>query len=113
MEKFSDSAHSHGPEPTADRRVGTVTFGLVLLVSGIVMLISMFMPQLDFTWVLKGAPLLLVSLGAETLLSARRGSRIKYDWVGMLLCGVIVSAALVLYVLAWLFIHSDLLRCIL
>ena len=111
MAKFSDSTRSPVSEPAAGRRVGTVTFGLVLLVSGIVMLISMFAPQLDFSWVLKGAPLMLVSLGVETLLAARGGGRFQYDWVGMLLCFLLVGTAIVLYVLSWLLIHSDLLRC--
>ena len=92
-----------GPEdmerPT--RRVGTFTVGLTLVSTGVVMLISLIFPRLDFTWVLKLSPLMLICLGVETLLTARGSGWIKYDWVGMLLCCLIVSVALGLFTAAW------------
>ena len=87
------------------RRVGTFTFGMVLVVSGLAMLVSMFFPQLEFTWLLQLSPLALLSLGAETLLAARGSERVKYDWVGMLLCFLIVCASLVLFAAAWWLVH--------
>ena len=87
------------------RRVGTFTFGLVLVVSGLAMLVSMFFPQLEFTWLLQLSPLALISLGVETLLAARGSERVKYDWVGMLLCFLIVCASLVLFAAAWWLVH--------
>lgn len=87
------------------RRVGTFTFGMVLVVSGLAMLVSMFFPQLEFTWLLQLSPLALISLGVETLLAARGGGSIKYDWVGMLLCCLIVCASLVLFAAAWWLVH--------
>lgn len=87
------------------RRVGTFTFGIVLVVTGVLMLVSMFWPAMDLSWVLRLSPLLLISLGVETLLAARGGGRIKYDWVGMILCCLIVCTALVLFVLAWYLIQ--------
>ena len=87
------------------RRVGTFTFGMVLVVSGLAMLVSMFFPDLKFTWLLRLSPLALISLGVETLLAARGGGRVKYDWVGMLLCFLIVCTALVLFAAAWWLVH--------
>ena len=87
------------------RRVGTFTFGIVLVVSGAAMLVSMFFPQLEFTWLLQLSPLALISLGVETLLAARGGGRVKYDWVGMVLCFLIVCASLVLFAAAWWLVH--------
>ena len=87
------------------RRVGTFTFGIVLVAAGLAMLASMFAPRLDMTWALKLSPLALVSLGAEVLLAARGGGRVKYDWVGMLLCFLIVCASLVLFAAAWWLVH--------
>ena len=87
------------------RRVGTFTFGMVLVVSGLAMLVSMFFPQLEFTWLLQLSPLALISLGVETLLAARGSERVKYDWVGMLLCFLIVCASLVLFASAWWLVH--------
>jgi hypothetical protein len=109
-EKPVDSITSQAAEPSNIRRVGTFTFGAALVACGTCMLVSMFFPQLDFTLALKLSPLMLVSLGGETLLAARGGGRIKYDWVGMLLCCLIVGAALVLYILAWGIVHTDALR---
>ena len=87
------------------RRVGAFTFGMVLVVSGLAMLVSMFFPQLEFTWLLQLSPLALISLGVETLLAARGSERVKYDWVGMLLCFLIVCASLVLFAAAWWLVH--------
>lgn len=91
--------------PEKPRRVGTFTLGVVLVLSGIAMLLCMFFPTLDLTVLLKLSPLILVSLGAETLLAARRGSAIRYDWVGMILCFLLVSCALVLFVIAWCLLY--------
>ncbi len=47
----------------------------------------------------------LISLGAEVLLGSRKKERLKYDWVAMLLCFVIVCAALVMFALAWTMLY--------
>lgn len=99
MERNDREPLRQGEPPV--RRVGTFTLGAVLVISGVTMLISMFLPELDLAWTLQLSPLILISLGVETLLSLRRGGRIKYDWVGMLLCCLLVCAALCLYAVAW------------
>lgn len=87
------------------RRCGTVTFGLVMVVAGLGMLTSLFFPGLDFLVLLKLSPLALVILGAEVLLSARAGGRVRYDWVGMLLSTIIVCLSLALFAAAWVVVH--------
>ena len=90
------------------RRVGTSTLGIVLVVTGVLMAISMFYPRLDLRWALKSSPVILISLGVETLLAAHGSEKIKYDWLGMLLCFILVCAALCLYAIAWwLLYHPD------
>lgn len=93
------------PAPEKPRRVGTFTLGVVLILSGAAMLLCMFFPKLDLTFLLKLSPLILVSLGVETLLAARRDGVIRYDWVGMVLCFLLVSCALVLFVIAWCLLY--------
>ena len=83
------------------RRVGTVTAGAVMVVCGVCMLAGMFFPALDLTLALQLSPLILISLGFETLLSAKKGARIQYDWVGMLLSTLLVCAAVCLYSISW------------
>ncbi|MDD5931407.1 MAG: hypothetical protein PUC45_02950 [Oscillospiraceae bacterium] len=85
---------------TAPRRVGTFTLGAVLVVSGLWMMVTMFFPSFDLVWVLKGSPIILIILGIETLLAARGGGKVRYDWVGMILCFILVCAALCLYAIA-------------
>lgn len=89
------------------RRVGTFTFGGVLVAAGVLMLASLFFPQADLRWALKLSPLALISLGVETLLAARDGGRVKYDWVGMLLCCLIVCTALGLFAAAWWMVYES------
>ena len=87
--------------PERQCRVGTFTLGIVLVAAGVLMLVSMFWPQLNLEWVLKCPPLILIGLGVETLIAAKGGGKVKYDWVGMLLCFILVCAALCLYAMAW------------
>lgn len=90
------------------RRVGTFTLGVVLVAAGLGMLASLLWPQLEIGWLLKASPLILVALGVETLLSARGGGRVKYDWLGMLLCLLLVGAGLVFYAAAWAWENGEL-----
>lgn len=83
------------------RRVGTFTFGLVLVATGLGMLAALFFPQLDLTLLLRLSPLALISLGIEVLLASRGGGNLRYDWVGMLLCSLIVLAAMAWFSVAW------------
>lgn len=83
------------------RRVGTFTFGVTLVVFGLWMLASLLLPEADLLWCLKLSPLVLVLLGGEVLLAARNSGAVRYDWVGMLLCTVIVLTSLSLFAAAW------------
>ena len=89
------------------RRVGTFTLGVVLVAAGCGMLASLLWPQVEIGWLLKASPLILVALGAETLLSARGGGRVKYDWLGVLLCFLLVGAAMVFYAAAWAYENGE------
>ena len=87
------------------RRVGTFTLGVVLVVTGILMAVSLFWPQLDLRWAIKGAPFILISLGVETLLAARGDQRVRYDRAGMLLCFLVGLGGLALVAAAWYWTH--------
>ena len=79
------------------RRAGTFTFGIVLVLGGAAMLVSLFLPELPMEWALRLTPGILIVLGVEVLLAARGGRRVKYDWLGMFLCFVLTVCALGLY----------------
>ena len=46
-----------------------------------------------------------MSLGVEVLLAGRRAGKLRYDWVGMVLCFVLVTAALVFFGMAWCLVY--------
>ena len=54
------------------RRVGTVTLGLSLIVTGLAITAYFFVPGFDIIFVAKLAPLVLVFLGAEVLWASVR-----------------------------------------
>lgn len=54
------------------RRVGSVTFGMVLVVTGVLFLIHLFLPGLDLRVIFQFWPLMLITLGVEVLLEAGR-----------------------------------------
>ena len=83
------------------RRVGTLTMGLTLVTAGVCMLLSMLFPALEMELVLQVSPVILISLGLETLVAARGGGKVKYDWVGMILCCLLVCTAVCLYAAAY------------
>ena len=87
------------------RRVGTFTFGVTLVVCGLWMLLSLLLPDADLWWMIKLSPLVLIVLGVEVLLASRSGGKIRYDWVGMVLCFVLVTAALVFFGIAWCLVY--------
>lgn len=89
------------------RRVETFTLGAVLVTAGCGMLASLLWPRLEIGWLLKASPLILVALGVETLLSARGGGGVKYDWLGMLLCFLLVGTAMVFYAAAWAYENGE------
>lgn len=97
----SDPASEPGSLPRRERRVGAFTFGVTLVTAGLSMMAALFFPALDIRLLLRCSPAVLVLLGVEVLLSARKGGRMKYDWLGMLLCFVLVLLALLAFFAAW------------
>ena len=104
METADRTAQAAAPR---QRRVGTFTLGIVLVAAGGGMLAAMFWPRFRPEWLLSAAPCILILLGIETLLAAQGGGRVKYDWLGMILCFVLTGAALCMYAAAWWFVNVE------
>lgn len=90
---------SPAPEPSRRReepvrRVGTMTMGFALIVTGIVALAAMFRPSLDLVFVFKLSPLIFVLLGVEILYNyfAHKGQKLKYDLLSGFVCFVLIIA---------------------
>lgn len=79
------------PQP---RRVGTFTMGIALIASGIVLCVSLFFPQYDIISLCRFAPLFLVLLGVEVLIAGAHNRPLRYDFLSMILCAVLIFAAM-------------------
>lgn len=56
------------------RRVGTITFGCMLLLFGVLFLIHIFVPQLDYEMIFRFWPCILICLGTEVLIGNHKAS---------------------------------------
>lgn len=75
----------------ANRRVGTCTFGVSLILFGIIFLIKLIFKTISYTFIFKCWPVILIFLGVEILIPYIKGNseNIKYDWVSFILIGFI------------------------
>ena len=81
------------PEPEP-RRVGTVTMGITLVASGIVLLAGQF-GLLSVVEVLRWSPVILIMLGIETLVGCAlaKGGKMRYDILSMFICFILIGVA--------------------
>lgn len=78
------------------RRVGAITCGIILIITGILCLIHIFYPPLSYEYILKGWPVILISLGGEMLAANLAGNedvKIKYDTGAVILMFILVIFA--------------------
>ncbi|WP_099468511.1 LiaI-LiaF-like domain-containing protein [Konateibacter massiliensis] len=59
-------------------RIGSITFGLVLILFGILFLIHMMVPALKYEIIYKLWPIILIMLGSEVLAANRKSSYEKF-----------------------------------
>lgn len=81
--------------PVRVRRVGTLTMGAALVVTGVVVLISLFNPSFNFIMAAKLSPLVLVFIGIEILYHNffHRDAKIKYDFLSGFICFLLICAS--------------------
>lgn len=74
-----------------DRRVGTYTFGAMLIIIGVSVLVMTFTKFDFFRYLLMVWPLVLIGLGVEILfLNAKSSVRVKIDFVSIVLMGLVL-----------------------
>lgn len=97
------------------RRVGSVTFGVVLIVTGILFLLRLFLPELEYIMIFRLWPVILILLGIEVLLGTRHKtfevldgkgniteqSKTVYDVAAILLTVVLTGFAICMGMLDW------------
>ncbi|MGN0377396.1 MAG: LiaI-LiaF-like domain-containing protein [Suilimivivens sp.] len=63
-----------GKQTIQIRRVGSVTFGTVLIVTGILFLVHIFFPAFNYFLIYRFWPVILILLGVEVLVGSRQKS---------------------------------------
>lgn len=94
-------------------RVGTVTFGLILVTMGVLFLLEMIFPVLDYELIFRLWPLIFISLGIEVLISSRKAEeRVVYDGAAIFLLIVLVVFAMCMAGVDWVFAHGGETVCV-
>ncbi len=77
------------------RRVGTFTMAFCLIIAGGLLVAHIFVPGLDLLAIAKFAPLILVALGCEILITAllNDGKKMRYDFLSMLVCIMLIGGS--------------------
>lgn len=85
------------------RRIGTLTFGCMMILFGALSLIHVFVPQLDYRVIFRCWPCILIALGIEVLVGnykmagwVREGQQVQfiYDKTAIFLTAVITFFAM-------------------
>ncbi|MDE7197375.1 MAG: DUF5668 domain-containing protein [Lachnospiraceae bacterium] len=84
------------------RRVGSVTFGLTLIVFGVLFLVHMAAPSLNYEMIFNCWPVVFVLLGVEILVENRRsnasGYKFVYDFPAILMLVLMLFFAMMMAV---------------
>lgn len=78
-----------------ERRVGTFTLGLTLLIFGVLFGLHLFFPSLDYLFVFRLWPIIFIILGSEILISSigKKDLTFRYDFAAILIiCLLMVFA---------------------
>lgn len=110
-----------GKQTIRIHRVGSVTFGMVLIVTGVLFLIHLFLPKWDYRAIFQFWPLILIVLGIEVLLGSRQETyevrdekgqvleqnKVVYDVPAILLTIVLTGFSMFMGILDWAIMHSN------
>lgn len=99
------------------RRVGTVTFGIVLILTGVLFLAHLFFPAFNYFLIYRFWPVILILLGIEVLAGCRQKSyevvdekgnvkeqsRLIYDMPAILLMIVLTGFSMCMALVNWIY----------
>lgn len=70
------------PASTKIHRVGSITFGVVLIILGVLLLLQLIIPALTYTAILNFWPATLILLGLEVLIANMRSDQVAFQFDG-------------------------------
>lgn len=89
MPEMTDTKRLEKEPAGRTHRVGTVTCGLVLILYGILFLVRMALPAINYRWIFECWPIVLIFLGVEILLGCigknAEKTNFKYDFGSVLI----------------------------
>lgn len=96
-EPASMEYHTEGTDPASRQvhRVGTITLGISLVVFGILFLLHLFLPALNYQMIFHLWPCIFIFLGIEVLLGSRH-SQFKLDKGAIFLVMVLALFAMIM-----------------
>lgn len=88
------------PAPQRTRRVGSVTFGLTLILFGILFLINIVLPTLHYEVIFRLWPVVFIFLGIEILVENHRSNtekcRFIYDFPAIIMLALMLLFAMLM-----------------
>ncbi len=88
-------------------RVGTITFGCILIVLGVLLIVHLFVPKLTYTAILNYWPVTLILLGIEILVANFRSEKetFTYDGWSIVLMFLILGFTMCMGILDWILVN--------
>lgn len=95
------------PQIVNTHRTGTITFGLTLIFFGVLFLVHMVFPVLDYVRIFRLWPCILILLGVEVLLANRKENiRFVYDRGAIVLLILMMLFAMMMAGIDILYAHG-------
>lgn len=94
-QKLGEQAEENPTTKRKVRRVGTITMGAALIITGVTICALLFAPVNDVLIIAKLSPLFLVALGIEVIVYTFKNNEVqlKYDFLSIFMCLFIIFGA--------------------
>lgn len=93
------------------RRVGSITCGLMLVLYGILFMVHIIQPRLNYTIIFELWPLIMIFLGVEILVSCTRENQEKrkyvYDFAAVILIFIVAFFAMIMSAVSYYYDYYD------
>lgn len=96
------------------RRVGTFTLGIVLFLMGVLFLLHLFIPALNYAAIFRLWPCILIILGIEIIVSLfwKGESTFKYDFAAIIIIFAMTAFSMCMAVMDFIFTYENFVRLI-